>query len=233
MRTADFSLKVKGLQDSGQFTGYASTYNGVDFMGDTICVGAFRQSIASQGAFGYPLLWNHDSGSPIGIARVSDSQAGLVVAGELVLADSVAQRAYALIKASAVRGLSIGFQDVKSEPQGNGGRLLKEIKLFEVSLCAIPADPRALVTSVKSATAVLASLRAGSLTPEDRAGLVRTLKLLLGKDASCECDCPQCLAGDCADCSNPDCEDSNCEGSMNDQAATLSALRSLAAELRS
>jgi len=232
MRTADFSLKVKALQETGVFTGLASSYAGLDLMGDTVSPGAFAQAIKSQGPYGYPLLWNHDSGSPIGIARVSDSREGLVVNGELVLSDPIAQKTYAHLQAKSVRGISIGYQDVKSEPQAGGGRLLKEIKLYEISLCAIPADPRATVASVKSAAAVLANLRSDSLSTEDRAALTAVLKQLLGKDLDCECDCRACVGGDCEECSNEECQDPNCEGHDRNRAATLAALKELAAELR-
>ncbi len=107
------------------------------------------------------------------------------------------------------------------------------MRLHEISLVAVPADPGAQVTGVKSAQAVLASLRTGTLSPEDRASLVRTLKLLLAKDAACECACPECLDGNCEDCSNTSCDDPNCDDG-DDQAdqETLSALKQLAAELR-
>lgn len=69
-----------------------------------------------------------------------------------------------------------------------------------------------MVTSVKAAAAVLAKLKPDDLKSEDRAVLMAALKRLVGnKDASCDCDCPQCLAGDCAACSDAECADPNCE----------------------
>ena len=75
------------------------------------------------------------------------------------------------------------------------------------------------------------SIRSGSLAPDDRTELVATFQQLLGKDAACLCDCPECLAGNSAECSKTDCVDPNYEGTQA-QAETLSVLRSLAAELR-
>lgn len=230
--TRDFHLKLKTLE-GGSFTGIAAAYGNEDLVGDVLAPGAFKQSIQQQGN-GFPLLFAHDQGQPLGVGKICDSAAGLLIDGQLVMADPNAQRVHAHLKAGSIKGLSIGYQvpPGKSVEQADGSRLLREIRLFEVSLVAVPANPLAVVTGVKSAQAVLASLRSGNLAPEDRATLVRTIQQLLGKDAMCICDCPECLAGDCAACSNADCTDSNCEGGQVHAAETLSALRSLAAELR-
>ncbi len=231
--TRDFQLKVKSIEPSGAFTGYAATYGGVDLVGDTIIPGAFKQSIAQQGA-GYPLLWAHDQAAPIGIGKVSDSSSGLVVNGSLVMEDQAAVRALAHLRAGSIKGLSIGYSvpDGKAEIQRDGSRLLKEIRLHEISLVAVPADPRAQVLSVKDISRVLSELRVDAVPADDKAILLAALKRLLGvKDAMCICDCPECLAGNCADCSDAECVDPNCEGTQA-QAETLSALRSLAADLR-
>jgi HK97 family phage prohead protease len=245
MLTRDFSLKVKVLDDSGTFTGYASTYGGPpDLTGDIIEPGAYKQAIASQGA-GYPLLWAHQQSEPLGLAKVSDSAAGLVVNGSMVMADPIAQRAYAHLKAGSIKGLSIGF-NLPPESSGkvtygnDGTRTIREIKLFEVSLVAIPANPLAQVTSVKSLAQVehlLRSYRAGEVTAADIdqfRSIDLALKALLRKDGACECDCEECLAGDCADCSNPDCVDPNCEGSMKAQQAAeeLALLKSFALSIK-
>jgi HK97 family phage prohead protease len=154
MLTHDFGLKLKGLQDTGTFQGFASTYGDPpDLTGDVIEPGAFKQAIQQQGS-GYPLLWAHSQAEPIGIGRVEDSQAGLILNGTLVMEDPAAKRAYAHMKAGSVRGLSIGY----SVPQGegktayrdDGAQVLKEIRLHEISLVAIPANQRAVVTGVKA-----------------------------------------------------------------------------------
>ena len=104
MFTRDFSLRVKGLDNSGSFTGYASTYGGPpDLAGDVIEPGAYRQAIASQGN-GYPLLWSHRTDEPIGLARISDSPTGLVTEGQLLLSDPQASRVWGFIKNQIVKG---------------------------------------------------------------------------------------------------------------------------------
>lgn len=153
MLTNDFRMKVKALEESGAFVGLASTYGDPpDLQGDVVEPGAFRQAIQQQGK-GYPLLWAHDQAEPIGIGEIEDSAGGLLLKGKLVMEDPAAQRAYAHMKAGSIKGLSIGY----AVPQGegkvsyrdDGTRVLKEVHLYEVSLVAIPANPRAQVTGVK------------------------------------------------------------------------------------
>lgn len=45
-----------------------------------------------------------------------------------------------------------------------------------------------------------------NLTAEQRVELRDTI----GGGKDCECDCPECLVGDCAHCSDPDCDDDDC-----------------------
>jgi hypothetical protein len=244
MHTRDFVLKMKALGDesSGVFQGLLSPYGGpADSVGDVIAPGAYKQAIASQGS-GYPLLWSHKQDEPIGIAKVSDSAAGLVVDGQLLMSDSGAQRAHAFMKAGIIKGLSIGYQvdPAKVIYNNDGTRLLTEIRLYECSIVACPAAPTAQITSVKSLAQVerlLSGIKrddvSGDLAAQLRS-IDATLKSLLRKNTLCECDCPECLAGDCEDCSDPECTDPNCEGSKARQAAEeeLEALKSFAMELK-
>jgi HK97 family phage prohead protease len=244
MLTRDFSLKVKALDNSGTFTGYASTYGGPpDMVGDVIEPNAFKQAIASQGN-GYPLLWAHKQDEPLGLARVSDSATGLVVSGSLLLSDPAAQRAYEHLKNGSIKAMSIGY----TLPQGegkvsyndDGTRTLKEVHLHEISLVAVPANPRAQVVTVKSLAqieTVLRSYRPGDVTGDTLTqlkGIDAALKTLLKKDGLCECDCEECLAGDCMDCSDPECVDPNCEGSVKARQAAeeLAMLKSFALSLK-
>lgn len=153
--TKDFTLRLKSLDDNaGSFVGIGSPYGGSpDLVGDVIEPGAFKQAIAMQGA-GYPLLFAHKQDEPLGIARIEDSKDALIVHGSLVMSDPNAQRVHAHMKAGSLKGLSIGYLPVngdgKTTYRQDGARVLREIKLFEVSIVAIPAAPRAQITNVKS-----------------------------------------------------------------------------------
>lgn len=71
------------------------------------------------------------------------------IEGKLVLGVGKAKEAYSLLKAKVLRGLSIGYDAVKSDYK-DGVRYLRELKLYEVSLVVLPMNEMATVTAVKS-----------------------------------------------------------------------------------
>ena len=160
------------------------------------------------------------------------------------MTDSGAQRAYNFLKNGIVKGLSIGYQvDPSKVTYGTDGtRTIREVKLFEISLVAVPCAPTARVVSVKSLSQVerlLAGIKPGDVTGDaamaaQLRGIDSALKGLLRKDSSCNCHCLECPAGDCADCPDSECIDPNCEGSVkarqNDQ--DLKLLKAFAMELK-
>jgi HK97 family phage prohead protease len=143
-------FEVKEIGGAGEFLGLASTFGNVDAGGDLIEHGAFTKTLADKGGEA-PILWAHDPAAIVGIGRMSETPQGLEIHGQLVLdSNEVAQKAYALMKAGAVKGLSIGYDVTRSVMQ-NGVRHLKELKLHEVSLTAFPMNESAVVTAVKAA----------------------------------------------------------------------------------
>jgi HK97 family phage prohead protease len=91
------------------------------------------------------LLWQHDPAQPIGVwSKVLENKTGLWVTGEVLTDLAKGREAAILMKAGAIDGLSIGYRVVKAEPnRENGGRLLHEIDLWEVSLVTFPMLPSA------------------------------------------------------------------------------------------
>jgi HK97 family phage prohead protease len=154
MEKSSFKFSMKSLDPAGTFSGFASTYGNTDLGGDEIVAGAFAKTLADKGGE-VPLLWAHNPSEPIGIAKLTDTAAGLQVAGKLIL-DGVptAQKVYALMKAGVLKGLSIGYDVVRYDLADNVRRLL-ELKLWEISAVTFPMNERATVTAVKSTTAEL------------------------------------------------------------------------------
>jgi len=146
--TKIFRLEVKDINETGQFTGYASVYDIVDQMGDVVEHGAFTKTIQEHGSQ-IPILWQHNSDEPIGIGTLTDSEHGLIINGKLELELPEGQKSYIRLKRGLAKGLSIGYRTI-TEAMEKGKRLLKEIKLYEVSIVVFPANELALVTSVKS-----------------------------------------------------------------------------------
>jgi HK97 family phage prohead protease len=148
METTSFKLQIKSMDEAGKFSGLASTFGNLDLQNDIVDQGAFTKSLMESNS-GFPLLWQHDLRNPIGVVTAKETARGLEVTGELALEVQKATEAYSLLRKGIVKGLSIGF-DVVKQAFKDGVRHLQEIKLYEVSLVTLAANPLAQVVTVKS-----------------------------------------------------------------------------------
>lgn len=151
-KTKDFALHVKDVSEEGTFEGYGSIFGNVDSYGEKVAPGAFGESLARHQREGTKplMLWQHRSDEPIGVWEdLAEDGKGLKGTGRFVLETARGREAYALLKAGAIRGLSIGYRELEAEPDGNN-RILKKLDLMEISVVSFPANRRANVTGVKS-----------------------------------------------------------------------------------
>lgn len=155
LKIRDFGLAVKAVNDDGTFSGYGSVFGNEDSYGEIVAPGAFAESLAEIAAKGrpVPVLWQHRSDQPIGVySSLKEDEHGLYVEGVL-LKEAVRQAAesYALMKAGAVSGLSIGYYVRQSSfDEKTGTRTLLKLDLVEISLVTFPANDEARVDAVKS-----------------------------------------------------------------------------------
>lgn len=150
----DCEVKLAGDGDAvGGVEGYASVFNLIDRGGDILMPGAFKASLADwrKRKAAPPMLWQHDAFTPVGIwSEIAEDEKGLKVKGDLVLDVPQAATARALMRAGAVKGLSIGYRTVDYEiDRTTGIRKLKKVDLWEVSLVTFPMLPEAQITGVK------------------------------------------------------------------------------------
>jgi len=161
---APIEFKFLGNDDenkvSGEIEGYGSVFGNVDSHGDMIAPGAFKTSLAEYAAQGRKISMYIQHGfadpRPIGVwDSVEEDARGLVVKGRLLgLETETGRYHYALVKGGAIQGLSIGFRVGKADYPNEAGkprRVIKEVKLHEVSLVDQPSNPASYVVSVKSA----------------------------------------------------------------------------------
>ena len=151
-KTLTFEAKFAESGSIGVVRGMASPfYDEPDSHGDVIAQGAFLKSISQPDRI--PMLWQHDQTKPVGRWRkMTETKAGLEVEGRLNLDTQAGREAYEHLRHKDISGLSIGY----SVPSGGaqrlpkGGRLLKEVKLMEISFVSLPSADNARVTEVKT-----------------------------------------------------------------------------------
>jgi HK97 family phage prohead protease len=130
-----------------------------------------------------PLLWQHDSGDPIGWMHFAKPSAkGIPFEAEVATIpdDGTAgtrelitrlEKAWAYLKNKLVRGVSIGFNPEEwTRIEATGGFRYTKWRWLELSAVTIPANSDATITAIKSADAALRALSG----PEQRAPARRT-----------------------------------------------------------
>jgi HK97 family phage prohead protease len=148
------------MNESGEFSGYASVFGVMDSCGDVVVNGAFKNAVADFIAGKKPkLLWQHDTHYPIGvIEEIFEDDHGLFIKGQLLLEIPKAKEVYLLLKKQAIDGFSIGYK-IKNNYFKDGKQYLTDIELLEVSVVTFPACREAVVEEVKSNDNTLNEIR--------------------------------------------------------------------------
>lgn len=138
--------------DDGAIEALAWPFATPDRVGDVITKGAFGSA-----AFPLPMLFGHDPNDPVGAWNEGEEREdGLHLKGALLVADVPrAREVRALVRAGAVRGVSIGFRTKAATKRAGGGRTITDLELMECSLVTFPCHPGARVASAKSAVRAL------------------------------------------------------------------------------
>lgn len=141
----------------GRFRGYGSTFGNVDLVKDVCIPGCFTKSLKESKDAGHlpAMYYHHDPKEPIGDwLEVDEDKKGLPVEGQLWIGDNeteCSRKAMNMLKGTGPKGLSMGYLPTKkSRDPKNGVRSLEEVKLLEISVVGYGANPRALVTHIKS-----------------------------------------------------------------------------------
>ncbi len=142
--------------ETGEVTALAWPFASPDRAGDMILKGAFAQAVMPL-----PMLSRHDPAAPVGVwTAIEETDEGLILKGRLLLEDvSIARETFALVKAGAMRGVSIGFRDLgstRSNVAGRVRRLISRAELVECSFVTVPSHPGARVVHTKDGRRALA-----------------------------------------------------------------------------
>lgn len=153
--TIDRPFEVKQVSEDGSFEGYASVFGELDSYRDIVVAGAFTSSIQSDfhaKGRNVTMLWQHDEYNPIGIYPVlTEDDVGLFVKGNCNMEVQQGREAHALMKQGALSGLSIGYNTIDADwDTVRSARILKSVRLWEISPVTFPAGDSARIQSVKS-----------------------------------------------------------------------------------
>lgn len=182
MNLKDVPVRVKAGPDDGlaegEFTAYASVFGNKDSYGDIVVKGAFESTLKSWSESGnnLPLLFGHRFDDPdfnIGwVKSAEEDERGLKVTAQLDLESPKGAQTYRLLKGKRISQMSFAY-DVEEHEQTDDALLLKRLKLHEVSVVPIGANPETEILAVKaSAAAVTAAVKAGrSLSAKNEAAL--------------------------------------------------------------
>lgn len=179
------AVELKFNDDEWRVEGYATVWNSVDKMGDTILPGAFTKSLQSGNSIA--MRFEHLRWATPGKwdAAIEDEK-GLRMVGHLTREHSLAKDLRASMRHGTIKGLSQGFwiPDGGFKKNDKGGRDISEINLIEVSFTADPAEPKATIEHFKSALADLHTIRdlegflrdSGNLSKSEAAALISHVK---------------------------------------------------------
>lgn len=173
------SFSVKAASEDGTFEGYPSVFGNKDLGGDIVMPGAFKRTLDhNNGRFPLQVDHNLTIAARAGVVYAVEDDSGLFVRGHINMDKQLGRETHSdLVQAKkhdVPMGMSFGYSVVQKEhDKSRDARLLKEIKLYEVTLTQFPMNTAAGVTSVKEA------LQAADLTPRQVEYLVRQLKALL------------------------------------------------------
>lgn len=138
---------------AGSFSGYASTFDNFDSVGEKPTRGAFLPHLSKFLEDGFVAIGHNWYSLPIAtVSNAYEDDKGLYVVADFHTTQE-AQAARKVMVERQARGksikLSIGYEVLKSS-NVEGGRTLDEIKLYEFSFVNVPANPLADITAVKS-----------------------------------------------------------------------------------
>ncbi|MCD1634552.1 phage major capsid protein [Martelella mediterranea] len=143
------NLEIKAevtADDAGTVTGIAWPFGKPDTYGDLIEPTAFKFAPS------VPMFNEHREREVVGVwnsCAVTDK--GLEVKGRLFIEGSqLARETYRNLKAGRTGGLSIGYRRNEHKARPDGGRILTDIVVNEISLCRRPVHPDARTTEVKA-----------------------------------------------------------------------------------
>ncbi|WP_028034113.1 phage major capsid protein [Chelativorans sp. J32] len=150
-RRAYSSLTIKSVDEEKRIIRGVATTPAVDRVGDIV------EPLGVKFTNPMPFLWQHDHKQPIGTVKFDKpTKDGITFEAEIptisepgTLRDRI-EEAWQSIKIGLVRAVSIGFRALEYAFLDEGGIRFIKTEVYELSAVTIPAQPEALMTSIKN-----------------------------------------------------------------------------------
>ena len=130
--------------------GYAAVFGNEDSYNDIIVAGAFTKTIAGKEGKRIKLCLQHDMEDIVGkIVEMKENEKGLWFKAK-ISNTTMGKDLAILIEDDAINEISIGYQSVVWEvDEVRNVRLLKEVKLYEISFVSRAANPQAIIQATE------------------------------------------------------------------------------------
>lgn len=142
--------EIKTVNDDWIVEGYPSTFDNIDLGDDVVRPGAFSETLKSGPKVRFLLA--HEQSKVLGIPQsLKEDKKGLF--GTFKISKTqLGEETHQLLLDGAIDSFSIGYRAKEWGYIEGDIRELKAVDLYEVSLVAVPMNPKAEVTHVKSLT---------------------------------------------------------------------------------
>lgn len=147
------NFEIKSYKEDGEdfvIEGYGAVFGNIDSVGDVIEKGAFAKTL-SERKERIAFCLQHNIHEPVGkILDIKEDDTGLWLKCKLSASEG---KVITKVKEGILKEMSIGYRTINSRSEVRNGQdieVLTEIKLFEISLVTVAANPLAIVTGMKS-----------------------------------------------------------------------------------
>lgn len=153
-------------------TGYASVFGNKDWVRDIVEAGAFKKTL-SERFNQIKVYYNHST--PLGMpVKIMEDAKGLYTEST-VSKTAKGDEVLTLIKDGVIDTMSIAYDVINYEPLNDGGRRIKEVRLFEYGPVDFAANESAVITGVKS---LIANLKDREITDSNVEEIKQTIQML-------------------------------------------------------
>ena len=135
-------------ENLGIVSGYGSIFGNLDSDNDIIEKGAYKRTLKNNGNR-IKYIYNHQIDKPIGrMKELEEDEKGLRFVAE-VPKTTFGKAVLELMKYNIIDEISVGISVLDNDNKEDGTRLIKEVKLYEVSAVTLAANDQAKILEVK------------------------------------------------------------------------------------